>query len=169
MAAVIIANARGGVLSREGEGIGRWYFCCEIPWDRSNRLSDMLHLSEEQYGSYIKLAVDVPFRPRTKKAQGKLHAMIGRLAEILGLSLEDTKRLVKDEAVALGYGVREVVVGHKGDVLRRVIPKSEAEASGSEEHMLIMSVEKLAAMEGHDLEAEYREELRLKKEMEAAG
>lgn len=146
MQVVVIPNARDGFLHSNVFGV-------LLPANRTAEVASVITASRERHGGYLKVGIDLPSKPRTLRASAKLHGMIGCLASILNLSLGETKTLVKEEAVAIGYPTEVVMIGSRA----KVIPQSEARASTQDEHLLIEAVNKLGAEAGHDLEAEYLE------------
>jgi hypothetical protein len=110
---------------------------------------------QRDHGGYGRLAFDTPFKPRTIPANRKFHALVSSLAVIWGVSSADAKRLVKEEATALGYRTETKRIGKRWLTL----PVSEADASTEEEAWLIEAALKMGAEEGRDLEAEYQARL----------
>lgn len=116
----------------------------------------LMERSWDKHSGFVKLGIDLPFKPRTPKAQGKLHALIADLAPLIDMSADECKLFVKMEATAIGYPMVIKTAGKR----TRSFPMSEAEASTVQEHLLIETVLKIGAEAGHDLEARYRHKMR---------
>ena len=116
---------------------------------------ELLDRSAQRHSNYLTLDISLPHKPRTLKGSRKFHKLVSVLSPIISMSFDECKLFVKMEATALGYGTK--IVG-KGKRLQ-TIPISEADASTAEENMLIETVLKIGAEEGHDLEAEYEQRI----------
>jgi len=133
----------------------------EFPAAFRNAAGDIITRCWKKHHNYAKVGIDIPFRPRSSRAQGKLHALLTALAPILEMTFDECKLFVKMEATELGYPMVQKI-RFKGTKREYTVsePQSEADASTAQEHMLIITAEKLGAEAGHDLEAEY--DLRMK-------
>lgn len=127
-----------------------------IPATFRQKILDLMDKSWERHAGYVKLGVDLPFRPRTRKGQGKFHALIAVLAPLIDMTFDECKMFVKMEATALGYPMTNRMVGSRPWYR----PQSEAEASTVHEHMLIETALKIGAEAGCDLEAEYESRMK---------
>jgi hypothetical protein len=109
-----------------------------------------------KHGGYMKIGIDVPFKPRTRRAQGKLHSLISALAPRIDMSFDECKMFIKQEATEIGYPTVTKVTPRGA----RTLPQSEADASTTQEHLLIETALKIGAEAGIDLEAEYESRMR---------
>ncbi len=124
-------------------------------------VGDVVARCWRKHNNYAKVGIDEPFKPRTSRAQGKLHALISALAPIIDMTFDDCKLFVKKEATELGYPMvqKTKFKGTKHEYTYSE-PQSEADASTAQEHMLIVTAQKIGAERGHDLEAEYEMRMR---------
>jgi hypothetical protein len=159
MSSVIIPNAvlleKRLVFDESAESDGN-VLVVKIPAAFRQAVLDLMGRSWERHGGYVKLGIDTPFRPRTRRGQGKFHALISYLAPLIDMSFDECKMFVKMEATAIGYPVKTVVKGKRVQTM----PQSEADASTVHEHLLIETALKVGAESGHDLEAEYQTRMR---------
>jgi hypothetical protein len=150
VSAIIIPNAR---IARGENSSG---IIVEIPGMFQVHVAEMVTRCWAKHNGYAKVGIDTPFKPRTRRAQGKLHSLIAALAPLIDMSAEECKLFVKMEATALGYPMVQKMIGKR--VISR--PQSEADASTIHEHMLIETCLKVGAETGHDLEMEYENRIR---------
>jgi hypothetical protein len=159
MSAIIVPNAtlldRKLVFDDSSESEGN-VLMVAIPKMFRQKIIDLMDKSWERHAGYVKLGIDFPFRPRTRKGQGKFHALIAVLAPLIDMNFDECKMFVKMEATALGYPMTNRMVGNRSWYR----PQSEAEASTVHEHMLIETALKIGAEAGCDLEAEYESRIR---------
>jgi hypothetical protein len=154
MSSVIIPNAQllDKVLLFDGSrDASESVLMVKIPGAFKAKVLELMGKSWAKHGGYVKVGLDTPFKPRTRKGQGKFHALIAVLAPLIDMSFDEAKSFVKMEATAIGYPMETVTVGKR--VQSR--PQSEANASTLHEHLLIETALKVGAEQGHDLEAEY--------------
>ena len=69
-------------------------------------LKGLVEWCQQKYGSYIKLEMSPPYRPRSTGAgsqNSKIWACIQQIAQATGNDLEDVEDYIKEKAVARGY------------------------------------------------------------------
>jgi len=154
MSAIVIPNA---IVAGWSEGD----LHLKVPSAYRPAVGEIVARSWKKHNNYAKVGLDVPFKPRTSRAQGKFHSLIAILAPLIDMTFDECKAFVKMEATELGYPVVQKI-RFKGTRREHTIsePQSEADASTAQEHMLIVTALKIGAEAGHDLEAEYETRMR---------
>ena len=105
-------------------------------------LKGLVELCESKYGSYIKLEMSAPYKPRSTGLNSQnnlIWKLITEIAKATGNELQDVEDAVKERAVKRGYPY------HQNKITGRIVPASMTTINTVEAGYLIEELYQIAS------------------------